>query len=410
MFEPIESSTRPDRPKNTWRTSFEVETENSNCEFQIVRTGISEYTLFLDGVSLGAQLRIPKAYFSAHDIPLPDGSMVTVRALGPFGWSAARNGVKLTRISRSPVAVLTLIFGCLIAGFVGFLFFESRHADLGREFQYARSGDAGAMSAELRKGFDPSDYNAADAQASMTPLHIAAALGHTSIVTTLLDAGVKVDLRTTDGTTPLLFACANDKRETAETLLSRGAKPDIAPSSGEMKGSHPLILASGNKDTDLVRALLTHGADVNAVGAFGTTAATALMMASVVGDLNTATLLVDNGANVNQIPAGGMPPLSAAVQFGNTELVRFLLSKGAIPSLGDAQTAEQKNLPVMAQMLRDADPIKKMRRNEALIRAEMARDGLEILAVQADAQRTGVVDKQRLDEIRARLEKLMGKP
>lgn len=100
MFDPAESTTRP---KNMWPTSsFEVEVENSSCEFQIVRTGISTYTLFLDGVSLDAQLTIPKIYFSAQDVRLPDGSTVTVRALGPFGWSAKRNGLKLSHISGLP--------------------------------------------------------------------------------------------------------------------------------------------------------------------------------------------------------------------------------------------------------------------------------------------------------------------
>jgi hypothetical protein len=124
MFEPIESSARPVRPKNTWRTSFEVEIENSSCEFQIVRTGISAYTVFLDGVSLDAQLTIPKIYFSSQDVRLPDGSSVTVR-LGPFGWSAKRNGSKLSHISRSPVAGAILVGSIGIAALMSLYFFDS---------------------------------------------------------------------------------------------------------------------------------------------------------------------------------------------------------------------------------------------------------------------------------------------
>jgi hypothetical protein len=284
-----------------------------------------------------------------------------------------------------------------------------RHADLAKEFEYAKSGNAAGMKAEIAKGFDPSDYNATDGQTAATPLHVAASNGYGPIITILLDAGVHADLKTSDGTTPLVLACANGKKDVAEILLARGANPNLAPTSGDMKGSYALALASGNKELVLTRSPLEHGADVNATGAIGSAPVTALVAASVVGDLDTATLLVDKGADVNQI-AGGMPPLSAAVQSGNTELVRFLISKGAIPGFGDAQTAEQNNLPAMARMLHDADPIKRMRRNDVLIKAEMDRAGREILAVQADAQRTGVLDKQKLDQIRARLEKLMGKP
>jgi hypothetical protein len=102
------------RSKNPWRTSFEVEVEKSSCELRIVRTGLSTYSVFLDGVPLDARLTIPSIYFSPQDIRLPDGSTVTVRGWGPFGWSVKRNGSKLSTISKSPVAVAILTL-CILA-------------------------------------------------------------------------------------------------------------------------------------------------------------------------------------------------------------------------------------------------------------------------------------------------------
>ena len=122
MSVPIGSA---DRQRNTWRTSFEVEVERSSCEFQIVRTSIGAYSVFLDGIPLNARLTIPGIYFSSQDVQLPDGSTVTVRALGPFGWSAKRNNAKLSRISRSPAAVATLIFCISIAALIGLFIFVS---------------------------------------------------------------------------------------------------------------------------------------------------------------------------------------------------------------------------------------------------------------------------------------------
>lgn len=120
MFGSDESAARP---KNTWRTSFEAEVENSICEFQIVRTGITTYNVFLDGAPLDARLTIPSIYFSSQDVRLPDGSIVTVR-LGPFGWSAKRNGSKLSRISRSPVAVAISMFGALVLVLIALVVFD----------------------------------------------------------------------------------------------------------------------------------------------------------------------------------------------------------------------------------------------------------------------------------------------
>jgi ankyrin repeat protein len=272
-----------------------------------------------------------------------------------------------------------------------------QQASLEKEFQYAKNGDAVSMKAEVAKGFDPSVYNAANGQASTTPLHIAAARGYDSIVSILLAAGVMVDLKTDDGSTPLFLACGSGKSSTAKILLDRGANPNIAPTSGNLKGEYPLGIASYSNDALLVKTLLDHGAEANSKS---------LVSACLSGNIDIATVLINKGADVND-GAGGSPPLFAAIQSGNTNLVKLLLTKGAIPLFGYDEVATKKHLPVMAKMLRDADPAKKAQRYASELQAQVDEARREVAAVWADSQRTGVLDKQKLDEIETRLKKLV---
>jgi hypothetical protein len=54
--------------------------------------------------------------------------------------------------------------------------------------------------------------------------------------------------------------------------------------------------------------------------------------------------------------------------------------------------------------------VKRIRRNNALVQAEIDQAKREIAVVLANAQTTGVLDRHKLDQIQARLEKLIGKP
>jgi hypothetical protein len=111
-----------------------------------------------------------------------------------------------------------------------------------------------------------------------TPLHVAAALGHTAVAEFLLREGADVDARLTDsadlpGATPLHLAAAAGHRDAAELLLGRGADPNaILPGgAGGVAQAAPLHLASHGGHQELVEMLLAKGGDGSLKDAQGRT-------------------------------------------------------------------------------------------------------------------------------------------
>jgi ankyrin repeat protein len=74
--------------------------------------------------------------------------------------------------------------------------------------------------------------------------------------------------------------------------------------------------------------------DINDTNAFGDNA---LHCVCVWGDLEAAKLLVENGINIEQKGEGGFTPLKIADDFGHSEIVNYLISKGASVDALDAE-------------------------------------------------------------------------
>jgi ankyrin repeat protein len=160
-----------------------------------------------------------------------------------------------------------------------------------------------------------------------TPLMYAAREGAADAVRTLADAGANLNCAGPDGITPLLLAIINGHYEVAVTLLKVGADVNQADLSGMtalyaavdmrtqvwMQG-RPTTRASGKLDvTDVVTALLDHGADVNA---------------------RLKTPLLQRNHTAGDAGLGeGATPLMRAAKSGDVDLMRMLLAHGAEPSL-----------------------------------------------------------------------------
>jgi len=88
----------------------------------------------------------------------------------------------------------------------------------------------------------------------------------------------------------------------------------------------PLIIASRNGHVQVVKMLLSAGADPDASNH---SRATALSNASENGHLDVIKLLLDAGANIHTKNADGMTPLALAAANGHTKAVELLLLRGA---------------------------------------------------------------------------------
>lgn len=218
----------------------------------------------------------------------------------------------------------------------------------------------------LERGADP---NAANKVGATALIRAATSFELTRL---LLDAGAKVDVRTTDqgntplllaarrfgnsrtvrlllergadiresnqfGVTPILAAAASGDVESVTLLLDRGANPSDFPElkgplDGLASGSRtPLMWAAYHNDLPMVGLLLDRGADPNQVIVFGT----ALSHAAWHGSREAAELLIAHGARVDlKDPFAGFTPLhwAAASESPNADFVRLLLAKGADPN------------------------------------------------------------------------------
>jgi ankyrin repeat protein len=190
------------------------------------------------------------------------------------------------------------------------------------------------------------DVNAAEPDGT-TALAWAAHWDDLQMADLLIAAGADVDAANDYGVTPLSLACTNGSATMVARLLKSGANPNLA----RRTGVTPLMACARTGSLEAVPALLTRGAKVNAKELRG--GQTALMWAVAAGHPAVARMLVEHGADVQartDPPAGftppkyklagvytdleitwkgGFTPLMFAAQQGNVDSARILLEAGA---------------------------------------------------------------------------------
>jgi ankyrin repeat protein len=169
----------------------------------------------------------------------------------------------------------------------------------------------------------------------------------------LLMAGADPNIKLESGETPVMIAARSGKADVVELLLAKGADPN----GHGTRGQTALMWAVAEHHPDVVKSLLVHHGDLNARSEVWTQlwqtsldqdvhpdyqaqikmgGDTAILFAARSGDLDSAKLLVEYGANVNDASAYGTSATVLAAYSGNAELVDFLLSHKADPNAAQA--------------------------------------------------------------------------
>lgn len=157
-----------------------------------------------------------------------------------------------------------------------------------------------------------------------TPLHTAAVVGKLEMVQLLMLKGAVIDAMDDNGWTPLYDAVYFDRAAAAVALLAAGANVNLR--SDEQAERSPLHVASGKAGVSVLRALIEHGADINAVDVYQDTA---LHRAALGNGAEAIDFLVKAGSNISARNEFGCVPLHCAGQGKNVEALRCLLGHGA---------------------------------------------------------------------------------
>ena len=151
----------------------------------------------------------------------------------------------------------------------------------------------------------------------------------------------------------LLEKSAENSAKITEMLIGKADKNIINDS---LEGKTPLIIAVGNSYIDTAKILIENGANINAVDIEGWSALSyavnngdieiaklllenkakikdelliAIKSPIVESRINMMKLLIDNKANINYTDENGFNPLNIAIESGNMELTKFLITNGA---------------------------------------------------------------------------------
>lgn len=188
--------------------------------------------------------------------------------------------------------------------------FDERDEDGARVIHHAAKNDRTELIdllAEKGAGINAMAYN------GETALHYAAKGGRCKAVKSLLDRGADINAASkVTKKTPLHLAIEYDHEALAIDLLEKGADSNARNTAGETS----LHLAAGKNLPLVVKALIRHGAMVDAVDCKGWTP----LFRAVFSELDDmAILLLDNGADPTKKTTNGRSPLDCAKLFVRPE-------------------------------------------------------------------------------------------
>jgi ankyrin repeat protein len=249
----------------------------------------------------------------------------------------------------------------------------------------ARTGSAAAMEVLIDHG---ADVNAKEKLRGTTALMWAAAQSHPAAVKLLIEHGADITARSNPapkGRTAYLAPTPAERRRQGGTdaIASGGQRPGrggrraavandqdqpsdfTVDARADGGGLTPLVFAARQGDLDSVKVLVEAGADVNQVTQYGWTP---LLTAAQNKYYKTGAYLLDHGANPNIANKGGWTPLYIATDNRNIEggdypvrkpdidhldFIKLLLEKGADPNARAIDSTETRTIFTMQWLYED---------------------------------------------------------
>jgi len=179
------------------------------------------------------------------------------------------------------------------------------------------------------------DVNIRQEMSGSSPLIVACALeGTDDIISFLLENGAEVRVKDKKGYTPLMWASENSLAA-VNMLIEAGARADAVAEDGMT----PLIrsvfgIITGDVTTEVCDTLLAHGADINAaLSDSGADGLSALLFAANKEMPELVRYLVSKGADVTHQEAAGQTALMRAAGENDLESVKILIQAGADPDI-----------------------------------------------------------------------------
>lgn len=176
----------------------------------------------------------------------------------------------------------------------------------------------------LKAGANP---NIVDERSGWTPLFTARREAGIEITRLLLSHGADVNHEDQNGRHVLYFTVCDKNLALTKFLLESGAKP-------ECHGMETPLFVAAQKNYEVAKLLIDHGADVNGRGEYGMTV---LMNAAKEGNLDIVKALVENGADINARDESGNTAFMVAASNNRLDIINYLHDQGA-----DIQAADNE--------------------------------------------------------------------
>lgn len=222
-------------------------------------------------------------------------------------YSSMRRAVIMNNVRTSVAAVGALAVLALIVGAVAWW----QSSGLGSGVQAPTIGEGPALSLSSQDELDEQVVQAIGQ-------------GDVAALAAALDEGADPNAESSPGRPALYLASRRGNTDAVRLLIDHGA--DVH---AETLGGGILVSATLEGHREVVEILLDSGTDINATGTANFPDSAALHAAAEQGYRDIAELLIERGAEINQTNSIGETPLHPAVGWNRPEIVSLLLDNGA---------------------------------------------------------------------------------